>query len=556
MALNSSGPLSLGGATTGQSINLELGQAATALASINAANFRTLAGVASGQISISNFYGKSSSVGYYSFTLSAGPSAGSNWAQAGYLDSSGNVYFPWRYFMGAVKLNAAGTVQWAKSYTYAGNTYTPNLEFVNSSGTTLLAGQPWTTVGGIKYNFDTSTAVGMIVDSSGSPSCPLNSTANGNQGGYANNNTTTVPLIYSLGTNSGFFAAGAFYNGSNPGFVECGTYYPGDSITRYAWGYMHFRVTQNPSTAYDTYVNIQGPSNFFNGSTVAAYTVPNTGDNWSYFAHVETSNQLCLRGRTLTTSGGGLIFSSYTFKNSTNNYITAGQLTVTPDGLNIYHGGVVQANFGLITKITKATVGASTPNTISAYSVTNASYTFSYNFPPVLTTDSSGNMYVGLAISRASTQNATGFWIAKFNSSFVLQWQRQLFKTTSTITGYTGTDQQQVGFGQMNVSPDGLYLNCFGFYSLSYSGSVGLRQGLILNLPVDGSKTATITVTSPNNSAQYIQLDYAVASSTVSVASMTTGSTANGSEFSVVVGNAGAVGSTNITGPVVALGNW
>jgi hypothetical protein len=65
MTLNASGPLSLGGATTGQSINLELGQAATALASINATNFRTLAGVASGQISISNFYGKSNTVGTY-----------------------------------------------------------------------------------------------------------------------------------------------------------------------------------------------------------------------------------------------------------------------------------------------------------------------------------------------------------------------------------------------------------------------------------------------------------------------------------------------------------
>lgn len=60
MTLNASGPISLGGATVGQSINLELGQSATALASINATNFRTLAGVASGQISLSNFYGKSS----------------------------------------------------------------------------------------------------------------------------------------------------------------------------------------------------------------------------------------------------------------------------------------------------------------------------------------------------------------------------------------------------------------------------------------------------------------------------------------------------------------
>ena len=62
MALNSSGPISLGGSTTGQSINLELGVSATALASINSTSFRTLAGVASGAISIGNFYGKSNAI--------------------------------------------------------------------------------------------------------------------------------------------------------------------------------------------------------------------------------------------------------------------------------------------------------------------------------------------------------------------------------------------------------------------------------------------------------------------------------------------------------------
>jgi hypothetical protein len=64
MTLNASGPLSFGGAVTGQSINLELGVSATALASINSTSFRTLAGVASGQISVSNFYGKSNARGW------------------------------------------------------------------------------------------------------------------------------------------------------------------------------------------------------------------------------------------------------------------------------------------------------------------------------------------------------------------------------------------------------------------------------------------------------------------------------------------------------------
>ena len=59
MALNSTGPISLGGGTTGQSVNLELGKGATDTISMNDSNVRTLAGVATGPISFNNFYGKS-----------------------------------------------------------------------------------------------------------------------------------------------------------------------------------------------------------------------------------------------------------------------------------------------------------------------------------------------------------------------------------------------------------------------------------------------------------------------------------------------------------------
>jgi hypothetical protein len=67
----SSGPISIGGnATTGglnQSINIELGRSASATSSLNESALRTLAGVASGAISLSNFYGKANS---FAFTIS------------------------------------------------------------------------------------------------------------------------------------------------------------------------------------------------------------------------------------------------------------------------------------------------------------------------------------------------------------------------------------------------------------------------------------------------------------------------------------------------------
>jgi hypothetical protein len=72
MALNSSGQISLGGATAGESTNLELGKSATALVSMNDTDLRTLVNVASGVITMpTNFYGKSSAPAYTRWYLSA-----------------------------------------------------------------------------------------------------------------------------------------------------------------------------------------------------------------------------------------------------------------------------------------------------------------------------------------------------------------------------------------------------------------------------------------------------------------------------------------------------
>jgi hypothetical protein len=71
MTMVSSGPISIGGSATSgglnQSINIELGRSATATSSLNESALRTLAGVPSGAISLSNFYGKTN---VFSFTIS------------------------------------------------------------------------------------------------------------------------------------------------------------------------------------------------------------------------------------------------------------------------------------------------------------------------------------------------------------------------------------------------------------------------------------------------------------------------------------------------------
>ena len=60
MALCASGTMALGGATTGRSVNLELGCSSTASINMNRTDVRDLAEKTSGCIRMSDFYGKSS----------------------------------------------------------------------------------------------------------------------------------------------------------------------------------------------------------------------------------------------------------------------------------------------------------------------------------------------------------------------------------------------------------------------------------------------------------------------------------------------------------------
>jgi hypothetical protein len=61
-------PLPVSGAISFNNINVELGVAGTTQASLGQASYRTLAGVASGAISMSNFYGKANQ---FAFTISS-----------------------------------------------------------------------------------------------------------------------------------------------------------------------------------------------------------------------------------------------------------------------------------------------------------------------------------------------------------------------------------------------------------------------------------------------------------------------------------------------------
>ena len=174
MTLNASGPISLGGSTAGQSINLELGKSATAQVSLNDTDVRSLAGVASGAIIVpTNFYGKSSATitipsSPVNISLSAtsaytGATAGfflnspANGDYSSYLSTSGGGYATTKIGTWITPSSAASGYEF-----YATQTSSTGSPYINGFfGTWLGAGAVVWYIDPSLYN--TSTTLGMTV---------------------------------------------------------------------------------------------------------------------------------------------------------------------------------------------------------------------------------------------------------------------------------------------------------------------------------------------------------------------------------------------------------
>ena len=153
MALATSGTMSIGGTTATRSINLELNRAATATSNMGETDLRTLAGVSSGAISMSNFYGKSSSLDSIDVTV-------------GYRGAVHNFYAgPWFGYASGTAPSGFGSasptsVAWNSGATYSelnaqnppvysGNYY---LQVATAGGTYSNSGWTTVTVSGVTYS--------------------------------------------------------------------------------------------------------------------------------------------------------------------------------------------------------------------------------------------------------------------------------------------------------------------------------------------------------------------------------------------------------------------
>lgn len=362
MALNASGPISLGGSTVGQSINLELGQSATALASMNATNFRTLAGVASGQISISSFYGKSNITYWISTQTGPSPTTTSTQVYGVAVDTSGNMYSA--NTLSGQRIQKFDSVG-ASQFVYQTSTIDrPIAVTIDSSNGIYMLGRQSSQINNIvKYNTSGSITWQIKID-------------NGGRG-------LEYSAIAVTGTTAVIVAGRATVD-PGPGddsYGGIGSYSASTGARDWnrrtsGTGYVFYGVTTDPSG------NIYG-AGWRSGPTPFALKTTSTG-------------------------------ASMTWANDYN--VMSGMDAIYYDASsgNVYARGSVNATGSTIFVKLSPTDGSVT----WAREITNF-------YPPgsatnIIVTDSSGNIYL------TGTSPSSGALIFKFNSSGTLQWQRRL----------------------------------------------------------------------------------------------------------------------------------
>ena len=280
MTLATSGAISIGGTTANRSINLELSRSGTATSSLGETDLRTLAGVASGAISISNFYGASSfatthviTQGNYNNTYygkfativgSVSPTTFNGFTVDWFMRNSTTLMMR---FAGAgqptnvfttVKINAGGTIITLPvsaatiGGTSSGRTYSyPGSAMTTAENTAFVS------------TFDGSGNIDIILDGGG-----------GGGGGSA----TTVTVTQANYNNSyyGKFISGSTSPTAVNGYTIKYTFRTGTTASPSFWIYLTGSV---PTTAF-TSVKL----NFSNGTskTLAASSATTTQSGYSH----------------------------------------------------------------------------------------------------------------------------------------------------------------------------------------------------------------------------------------------------------------------------------
>jgi len=448
MALNASGPISLGGATSGESINLELGLSGTAQISLNDSVVRTLLGVASGAISLNDAYGKSSAAYFMALkTSNRATTFGSNY---GLVDSSGNIYMVYDNGFSAsiylLSLTSAGATTLHKSngthayygsfsptsFDASGNVVLFNIRDVASFATNLNINF-WKyftpTDSGSNYNGLITSAVkdsaGNIYATRGFDFSYC--------GGFCNTYYASEEWLYKFNSALTSLTVRHFYRGvpSNYSFAPVGQISVDSSDNIY-------RMLQKE---YDTCC---GSSNY---APVL--------QKWNSSMSLATSIGIVYTG-----FGSGLRgYGRHTVVDSANNIYT----TIVSDDAS--QMAVSKFNSSLTHQWTRLITGSNTAEVN----------------PVGMAKDSSDNIYI-LSWGAGNGETLT---VVKYNSSGTLQWQRKF-----SLSGGALRASYNSGGGNIIVNSYGVHI-----FAYAYVGGAGsVYTPFVAKIPLDGSHTGTYTV--------------------------------------------------------------
>jgi len=451
MALNTTGPISLAGTTTGQSIEIELGGSGTTQISLNDANVRTLAGVASGAIIMpTNFYGASSATSYTYLNFDSTYGLYVRYNGSFYVDSSGNTYASGTLYSNnygfVTKVNSSGTIQWSLSFN----------------------------IGSI-----TNNAMSLIVDGSGN-------------GYLLFNNYAANPIIMKI-SSSGTILWSYYISLAN----QSGTSMNASGMVINSSGYIDIFIN-GPTvfgnvlcwwTTIDSSGTLQGTAYMINnpGHSVAGQQSTPAYDGTYYYWTV-SNNSLTTLWKFNRSNLSGV------FVTQINNYSGDVGQTVFDSSGNIYSlTYLVIASTPQISLIKYNSSGAVTNCVATSY----VSGTYGVYTPFSLAIDSSNNLYV----SYTATNNNIGgpgnsvIILSKFNSSLSLQWQRQIaplpYTSLSTNASFSNTMQSAQ---RVMTDSTGNYFYLFGTLNAAYflnkttNDYNNFPRGYwVFKLPVDGS---------------------------------------------------------------------